>query len=324
MTIGCLRAATRIVDSGFRVYLPLFAHPGTDDGALSIIEGALSPTLCIRHEFNSSPPMDTAASPAGSASYAASPTPNAEIAASASSACVSPETSCFGVPTPPVRVPVMCEPAIPFFNKAALGVPKKDIDDAGHSLGFGPILAFRFTTDTKCPPGAVSSPFAVPSAATSLLPNLTGKDNPFNIPNGSHLFWFARLPASGRPQSPRTARLRPDTPSSLQNISDSKSIFHATFQAGYRLRSSLTTPAPETSRRRILRALVPRIPIWQRGNNAMSTNSTDGPSQLGSCSFSLAYLYRRALIRGVAASLFFASQRGGHRPLHLRASSSAE
>lgn len=204
MTTGCLRAAKRIVDSGFRVYLPLFfLHPGTRDDALSVIEAALSPTLCIRHEFNL---------------FAANG--HSRITGWLRKLCTVADAECGNrgvgligmcltgnivlsvMLDPSVRAPVMCEPAIPLLHKSALGVPRKDIDNAVTRAAYSPILAFRFTTDTKCPPERFATLRCTfgRNIATTEIP--TGPSHPFNIPDGSHSVLSGDYPCQDDPNHP--------------------------------------------------------------------------------------------------------------------------
>jgi len=149
MTPGCLRAADRIIESGFKVFLPLFfGHPNE----YSVVDGIFSTVLCIRHEFD----IFTSNGTSPIAEWLR------ELCRMVDANCGNRGVGLIGMCLtgnivlsvmlePAVRVPVMCEPALPFFHKAALGVPDADVGQAKLRAAKFPILAFRFETDNKCP-----------------------------------------------------------------------------------------------------------------------------------------------------------------------------
>jgi hypothetical protein len=103
---------------------------------------------------------------------------------------------------PAVRVPVMCEPALPFFHNAALGVPDADVGQAKLRAAKFPILAFRFETDNKCPKerfNTLRSTFG-DNIRTVEIP--TGPENPFNIPKNAHSVLTGDYPDQDNPNHP--------------------------------------------------------------------------------------------------------------------------
>jgi hypothetical protein len=52
---------------------------------------------------------------------------------------------------PIVKVPVMCEPGLPFLHPSSLGAPEDDIKHAATRSDVDPLFAYRFTTDWICP-----------------------------------------------------------------------------------------------------------------------------------------------------------------------------
>lgn len=86
---------------------------------------------------------------------------------------------------PVVRVPVMCEPAMPFLHKNSLGVPDEDLRAAAGRREVFPLLAYRFDTDKICPVEkfhALHNAFGENVRLTTIA---TG-ERPYFIPNGSH------------------------------------------------------------------------------------------------------------------------------------------
>src|SRR5271155_3075191 len=149
MSPGCLRAAERIVNCGFKVYLPLFfGHPNQ----YSVADGVLSTVFCVRHEFN----VFTSAGKSPIADWLRELCRLADAQCGQSGVgligmCLTGSVVLSVMLEPSVRVPVMCEPALPFFHKSALGVPQEDVEQAKLKAVTSPILAFRFETDKISP-----------------------------------------------------------------------------------------------------------------------------------------------------------------------------
>jgi hypothetical protein len=86
---------------------------------------------------------------------------------------------------PTVRVPVMCEPSLPFLHKTSLGVPPQDLAIASQRNEALPLLAYRFDTDKICTAQrfhALSNAFGEKAIMTTIP---TG-EAPFFIKDGSH------------------------------------------------------------------------------------------------------------------------------------------
>jgi dienelactone hydrolase len=200
MTPGCLRAATRIVECGFRVYLPLFfGHPNE----YSITDGIFSTVLCIRHEFN----VFTTHGKSPIAEWLR------ELCRRADDECGYRGVGLIGMCLtgnvvlsvmlePSVSVPVMCEPSLPFLHKASLGAPEEDIEDAKQRAKDAPILAFRFASDNKCPKerfDTLRNTFKE-NICTVEIP--TGPENPFDIPGNAHSVLSGDYPNQCDPNHP--------------------------------------------------------------------------------------------------------------------------
>lgn len=184
MTPGCLRAASRIVECGFKVYLPLFfGHPNE----YSVTDGLFSTVLCIHHEFN----VFTSNGNSPVAGWLR------KLCRMADSQCGNRGVGLIGMCLTGsivlsvmleacVRVPVMCEPALPFLHKTALGVPEADIEKAQLRAVQSPILAFRFETDKKSPKERFDTLRCTFGRNIDTVEIPTGSDNPFNIPQNAH------------------------------------------------------------------------------------------------------------------------------------------
>jgi dienelactone hydrolase len=200
MTPACLRVAARIKHCGFKVYVPLFfGHPGQ----YSIVSGIFSTVLCVRHEFN----VFTSNGSSPIAEWLRVLCRNADAECGNRGVgligmCLTGNAVLSVMLEPSVRVPVMCEPALPFFHKAALGVPDLDIQGAQVRAVQCPILAFRFSTDSKCPQErfvTLRNAFG-PNISTTEIP--TGPGNPFNIPQNAHSVITGDYPNQDDPNHP--------------------------------------------------------------------------------------------------------------------------
>jgi dienelactone hydrolase len=200
MSPGCLRAAEKIANAGFKVYLPLFfGHPGQ----YSVADGVFSTVFCVRHEFD----IFTSNGHSPIADWLR------ELCRKVDADCGNRGVGLIGMCLtgnvvlsvmlePAVRVPVMCEPALPFFHAAALGVPEADVQQAKVRAVDAPILAYRFETDTKCPKQRFATLRATfgNNIATTEIP--TGPENPFDIPKGAHSVLTGDYPHQDDPNHP--------------------------------------------------------------------------------------------------------------------------
>ena len=145
MTPALIALGHRIARAGFTVYLPHFFGPvGKRDEVAGYV-------FCLRREF---------------ACFATNrPSPIAEwlreLCRRASADCGRSGVGVIGLcltgnivlsmmTEPVVRVPVMCEPALPFLRKRSLGVPEEDLEIATRRMDALPLLAYRFDSDRIC------------------------------------------------------------------------------------------------------------------------------------------------------------------------------
>jgi dienelactone hydrolase len=200
MTPSCLRLADRIMQNRFRVYLPLFfGHPSE----YSVVNGVLSTVLCIRHEFNVF--TSNGHSPIADWLCALCRRANAECGqrgVGLIGMCLTGNVVLSVLLEPSVRVPVMCEPALPFFHKAALGVPDGDIEQAKQRAVDCPILAYRFVTDKKCPKERFVTLRNTFCDDIKLVEIPTGPLNPFDIPSNAHSVLTGDYPHQDDPNHP--------------------------------------------------------------------------------------------------------------------------
>ena len=196
MTPLFLNLARRIVDHGYRVYLPHFFGP------LDKRDTAAGLLFCLRHEFKVF------------SSHGDSP-----IAAWLHLLCDRASTECGNHPVgviglcltgnivmsalahPAVSLGVMCEPALPFFNGSALGVSDSTVSQIKPKLLVSPMLAYRFTTDRKCPPErfqTLRSTFQQ-GVRTCEIPTET---EPWMIPKCSHSVLTGGYPGETDPNHP--------------------------------------------------------------------------------------------------------------------------
>ena len=180
MTPALIQLGHRIASCHFTVYLPHFFGPlGKSDEAAGIL-------FCLRREFN----CFSKNKPSPIADWLR------ELCRRASSECGGSYVGVIGLcltgnvvlsmmTETVVRVPVMCEPALPFLHKESLGVPERDLDVAARRLDALPLLAYRFDTDVICPAEkfhALHNRFGENARLTTIP---TG-EQPFCIPDRSH------------------------------------------------------------------------------------------------------------------------------------------
>jgi dienelactone hydrolase len=200
MTPAFLQLAAKIVHHGFTVYAPLFfGYPNQ----YSLVDGISSTVLCIRHEFN----VFTSNGKSPIADWLKT------LCRQAHSECGYQGVGLIGLCLTgnvvlsvmverSVRVPVMCEPSLPFFNKFALGVPEHDIEKAQDRATTSPILAYRFDSDHKCPRErfvTLRNTFKTNIKATEIC---TGPIHPFDIPTCAHSVLTGNYPNQHEPNHP--------------------------------------------------------------------------------------------------------------------------
>jgi dienelactone hydrolase len=199
MTPACLAVAARIVQWGFKVYLPLFfGRPNEVIGPLGYA-GAL---FCVRHEFN----LLTRNGDSPIAEWLRELCRRADKESGQRGIgligmCLTGNIVLSVMLEPAVRVPVMCEPALPFGHADALGIPEMDISSAKGMAVKAPIMAYRFSTDKKCPAerfNTLRKEFGS-NIQTCEIETLT---QPFNIPRDAHSVLTGDYPEMDDPNHP--------------------------------------------------------------------------------------------------------------------------
>jgi dienelactone hydrolase len=149
MTPAFCRIAMRITDCGFTVFAPLIF--GRPDQKISTARGILT-ILCVRREFD-----------LFQSQGASRITPwlrelcveidrrTGQRGVGVIGMCLTGNVVMSLMVEPCVRVPVMCEPALPFLHGSALGIPETDVVAAVHRSHITPLLAYRFSEDKICP-----------------------------------------------------------------------------------------------------------------------------------------------------------------------------
>jgi dienelactone hydrolase len=180
MTPQFLCLAYRIASAGFRVYMPHFFGP-VDKRDVSA--GIL---FCLRHEFNVF--LSDGKSPIASWLRVLCERADSECGGRGVGViglCLTGNIVMSAMVHQSVRLGVMCEPALPFIHAAALGVPESDVRRANDRAQIYPMLAYRFSTDTKCTHARFQSLRKTFGSGIHLTEICTGVD-PWNIPNKSH------------------------------------------------------------------------------------------------------------------------------------------
>lgn len=178
--------------------LLFFGHPNQ----YSLADGIFSTVMCIRHEFN----MSTANGKSPVAQWLRALSRGADHeygnrGVGLIGLCLTGSIILSVIIEPSVRVPVMCEPAPPFFNKSALGVPEDDIDKAKQRAVFSPILAYRFSTDEKSPHKrfvTLRETFGFTISAKEICTAVA----PFDIPKCAHSVLTGDHPDQDNPNHP--------------------------------------------------------------------------------------------------------------------------
>ena len=124
MTVGCLRVSQQIIDAGFTVSLPLFAgQPKRTQTVRNLIS-----TVCIRREFNiftSNASFLIAASLRHLCCRVS--TENGKSGVDLIGMCFTGNVVLSVMLEPAARAAAMCQATLPFFHKAALGMPERDL-----------------------------------------------------------------------------------------------------------------------------------------------------------------------------------------------------
>jgi dienelactone hydrolase len=190
MSDSCLALADRLIGAGFSAYLPLFfGKPGMDNKLL----GPVLAILCLSRELNS---LSTNA-PSKIAGWLRAlcrriHTESHGRGVGVIGMCLTGNLILSVMLDESVLVPVMCEPAVPFWpwskeRKAAVGVPDDDVKRAAERAKQAQILGFRFETDTKCPDErfqTLEQIFGTTCFKGKRIP--TGPNSPGQIPSRSH------------------------------------------------------------------------------------------------------------------------------------------
>jgi hypothetical protein len=102
-----------------------------------------------------------------------------------------------------VKVPVMCEPALPFMNSHAPGVPQRDLDSAIDRSRITPLLAYRFSEDKICPRRrfvTLRAKFPAEGLKAREIPS--GPSSHYGIPKNAHSVRTGEYPAQEDPNYP--------------------------------------------------------------------------------------------------------------------------
>jgi len=180
MTVPFLALADRIAGHGFRVYLPHFFGP-IDQRDLPA--GIL---FCLRNEFN----VWCSGGESRITNWLRSLCERADeesgrCGVGVIGLCLTGNIVLSAMVLDCVRVGVMCEPALPFAHKSALGVPQGDIEKARDRAQIFPMMAYRFSTDTKYPHARFQTLADTFGAGIHLTEIPTGVA-PWYIPNRKH------------------------------------------------------------------------------------------------------------------------------------------
>lgn len=196
MTPLFLNLARRIVEAGYRVYLPHFFGPlDKRDCTAGIL-------FCLRHEFKVFSSHGN--SPIASWLHLLCERANSECGergVGVIGLCLTANTVMSAMVHPTVRIGVMCEPALPFLNARALGISDDTISKVKPKALVYPMLAYRFTTDRKCPPERFQTlrDTFKQGVRTYEIPTET---EPWLIPKNSHSVLTGGYPGETDPNHP--------------------------------------------------------------------------------------------------------------------------
>ena len=199
MTPGCIRTGEQIVRAGFTVHMPMFfGEPGRTQTLRNLVT-----TVCVRREFNTL--TSNGASPIANwlrALCREVSRKNAGSGVGLIGMCFTGNVVLSVMLEPVVRVPVLCEPALPFFHRTALGIPDSDVDTGLRRSPDSPILAFRFSEDKKCPRERFETLRSTYGTGIKTHEYSSAPGNPFRIPQNAHSVLTNAYPGRDHPDHP--------------------------------------------------------------------------------------------------------------------------
>ena len=201
MTPAFCRTANRISEWGYRVYAPLIF--GRPNEKVSVFRGGLT-VMCVRREFDLW--RGEGSSRITPWLRALSGRVNGETGGRGVGVigmCLTGNVVLSMMVDQCVKVPVMCEPSLPFLNSYALGVPKCDVDSAINRSRITPLLAYRFSEDKICPHErfvTLRAKFPLEGLKATEIPS--GPGSPFDIPKNAHSVLTGDYPCQEDPNHP--------------------------------------------------------------------------------------------------------------------------
>jgi dienelactone hydrolase len=201
MTPAFCRTAMRISDCGFTVYAPLiFGRPGQ---RISVLRGTLT-VICVRHEFDLfHAEGQSRITPWLRALCQEIDHRTGNRGVGVIGMCLTGNVVLSLMVEKCVRVPVMCEPALPFCNQAALGVPQDDINNAVIRSRTTPVLAYRFSEDKVCGHEKfVTLRKTFPKEGLHACEIPSGPGSPFDLPASAHSVLTGDYPDQENPNHP--------------------------------------------------------------------------------------------------------------------------
>jgi dienelactone hydrolase len=199
MTVGCLRVSQQIIDAGFTVYLPLFFGQPERTHAIRNLFSA----ICIQREFNIF--ASNGSSPIASWLRHLCRKVSAEkkgLGVGLIGMCFTGNVVLSVMAEPAVGATVMCEPALPFFRKATLGVPEEDLVAARARAKQNPILAYRFSEDGVCPRERFDTLRNTFGSGIQAVEFPSQRGNPFGLPQNAHSVLTNEFPGYQDPNHP--------------------------------------------------------------------------------------------------------------------------
>ncbi len=195
------RVAMRITDCGFTVFAPLIF--GRPDQQISTLRG-LATIICVRHEFDLFHSEGASRiTPWLRALCIEIDQRTGHHGVGVIGMCLTGNVVLSLMVEPCVRVPVMCEPALPFNHKSDLGVPQSDVDDAVHRSRITPLLAYRFSEDKICPHDRFETLRRIfPPNGIHTEEIVSGPGSPYNIPANAHSVLTGDYPNQWDPNHP--------------------------------------------------------------------------------------------------------------------------
>jgi len=199
VTVGCLRVSQQIIDEGFTVYLPLFfGQPERTQTVRNLIS-----TICIRREFNIFTSNGSSPIAAWLRDFCRKVSAeNGRSGVGLIGMCFTGNVVLSVMLEPAVRATAICEPALPFFHKAALGVPEQDLIAAQPRAQQNPILAYRFSDDNKCPRERFDTLRNTFGSGIKTVEFPSQPGNPFRLPQSAHSVLTNEFPGYQDPNHP--------------------------------------------------------------------------------------------------------------------------